>query len=115
VTFESFNPINRERLAALRHKISATVAEPYRSAYPDSYWGAAVSVTTMDGETLKVDRRVCKGDPDAALSRDEMVDKAFMLMRHGGMTTDTAQQLIAAILALPSNRADWDVLQRVFV
>jgi len=115
VTFESFNPASRERLAGLRRQISATVAEPYRSAYPDSYWGAAVSVTTQDGATLTVDRRVCKGDPDAALSREDMVDKALMLMRHGGLAADAAQQLVAAILALPSNRADWDVLQRVFI
>jgi len=114
VNFDSFGPASRARLAGLRRQISAEVAEPFRSAYPDTYWGAAVSVTAADGQKVRVDRRVCRGDPDAALSRDQMIDKALMLMGHGGLATDLSHRLVDAILALPSDQADWDVLRRLF-
>lgn len=112
VDFASFNHASRERLGDLRARITAAVAEPYASAYPDEYWGARVEVTTLDGATMSVDRRACKGDPEAALTRAEMIDKARMLIAHGGFDADATEALIAAVLALPRGAADWASLQR---
>ena len=112
VDFASFTAASRERLGGLRTLVTAAVAEPYASAYPDEYWGARVSVTTRDGATRSVDRRACRGDPEAALSRAELVDKARMLMAFGGMDGDAAEALIAAVLALPHGSADWVSLGR---
>ncbi len=113
VTFDSFDGRSRQRLAALRGRVSAVVAEPYRSAYPDQYWGARISVTLSDGETLTAEKKGCKGDPKSALSRKEMIDKAKLLMRHGGLEQRATESLVAAVLDLPSGRADWQSLRAV--
>jgi 2-methylcitrate dehydratase PrpD len=83
VEFDSFAGESRVRLSALRRKVTVQSGEPYKSAYPDKYWGAAVSVTTVDGDTLTEKREACKGDPEAALSDAEMLRKAEMLLGHG--------------------------------
>ena len=40
-------------------------------------------VTLNDGTVLEATRTNAKGDPEAALSHDEMVAKARMLLAHG--------------------------------
>ncbi len=111
VDFGSFGPDQRARLAPLRARIVTAVEEPYASAYPHAYWGSRLTVTTRDGQTFAAERRGCKGDPEMALSRTQMIDKACGLMRHGGLADAAAQALIDAVLALPSGRADWDALR----
>jgi 2-methylcitrate dehydratase PrpD len=113
VNSESFDSDSRRRLAPLRTRISAAVGEPFRSAYPDQYWGAKVSATTSDGRMLTVERKGCKGDPESPLSREEMIDKAKMLMLNGGMDRVAAERLVAAILALSTGRADWERLRTI--
>lgn len=110
VDFESFSAGMRDRLAALRQCVSAVAAEPFRALYPH-HWGARITVTTQDGLSLSVERRDCKGDPGAALSRDAMIEKALMLMRYGRFPEPRAQALVHAVLELPANRADWTVLR----
>jgi 2-methylcitrate dehydratase PrpD len=113
VDFRSFDEGARRRLAPFRNRVSALVAEPFRSAYPDHYWGAKISVTTVDGETLEVERRGCKGDPELQLSPRELIEKARMLMLRGGIGEAAASRLINAILALPTGQADWVALRTV--
>jgi 2-methylcitrate dehydratase PrpD len=110
VNFASFDGDSRQRLAPLRECITAVVAEPFRSAYPDEYWGAGLSVTATDGEVLDTERRACKGDPESPLDRRQMIDKAMLLMRHGGLDESPAERLVAAILDLAAGDSDWQTL-----
>jgi 2-methylcitrate dehydratase PrpD len=113
VTFDSFDGESRRRLVPLGDRVSAVVSEPYRSAYPERYWGARVSVTMSDGKTLTVEKRGCKGDPESALSRPELIDKAKMLMQFGGLEQRAADDLVTAILDLAAGRAHWDLLRTI--
>lgn len=96
VDFSSFEAPARERLASLRSRVSPRVVEPYKSAYPIA-WGSAVRVT-IDGHVIEQRRQHAKGDPEAALSHDEMIAKARMLLNHGGV--GDADSIINGILAL---------------
>ena len=100
VGFDSFEAAARARLGGLREKVRLEVAEPYRSAYPLA-WGSGVSVRLRDGSTRSATRAACKGDPDAALGREEMIDKARMLLAHGDLTEGESDDLIAAVLEAP--------------
>jgi 2-methylcitrate dehydratase PrpD len=113
VALDSFDSDSRRRLAPLGSRVSAVVTEPYRSAYPDRYWGARISVKVSDGETLIVEKKGCKGDPEFALSRQEMLDKAKMLMQHGGLEQDAVDALVHSILDLATGRANWEILGHV--
>ena len=84
VDFSAFGPEARERAADLARMVTVKTGEPYASAYPAA-WGASVSLVLEDGTQLIAVRPECKGDPDAALSADAMIDKARDLMRHGGI------------------------------
>jgi len=114
VTFESFSAESSQRLADTRRKVQAAIAEPYKSAYPDQYWGGSVSVTTGSGRTTIESRQACKGDPEAALTTEEMVNKARQLMMYGGMDNAAADALIEAALNLAKGCADWQVLRSAF-
>jgi 2-methylcitrate dehydratase PrpD len=97
VDFSAFGPEARRGLAAQRQLTRLTVVEPYRSAYPRA-WGSAVSVKLKSGETRRVAREHAKGDPDAPLSRADLIEKARMLFEYGGATS--ANENIESILAL---------------
>ena len=114
VEFDSFSGESRARLSALRRKVTVQAGEPYKSAYPDKYWGAAVSVTTVDGDTLTEQREACKGDPEAALSDKEMFSKAEMLFEHGGMEPIQSKALIEMVMGLVDDKVDWGLLGSVF-
>ena len=75
----------RDASATLRARTKIRSGEPYRSAYPKS-WGGEVSVTFDDGSTLAAARNQCKGDPEAALDRDEMIAKSRELLSFGGVS-----------------------------
>lgn len=92
VDFASFEPDARARLAAMRGRIMLAAADPFDSAYPVS-WGAKVQAGNKVAE-----RMAAKGDPEAALSEKEMVDKAGMLMAFGGHPDPDG--VIAGILGL---------------
>jgi 2-methylcitrate dehydratase PrpD len=102
VGFESFGENEREHLRDLCGRISLRVQDPYASAYPDA-WGSAVRITLSDNSSHIARRTHCKGDPEAALSHDEMVSKAESLLAYGGHKDP--QGLIEAALALPADEA----------
>lgn len=97
--FAAFGDEARSKAAPLAQKIRVLSGEPYATAYPVS-WGAEISVELDDGTTLASKKDECKGDPEAALSDDEMIDKARDLMRFGGIN-DSAR-VIDGIMNLPN-------------
>jgi len=115
IDFSSFDEYHRERLAGLRDRVTVTVEEPYSSAYPDHYWGANVTVTMDDGIVLEEVRYACKGDPEAALTDDEIMAKAAMLMNQGGMEQASAKTLINAILKLVDNHVEAETFEKLFL
>ena len=98
VDFASFDEAARARQANLAPMVRLNVTEPYASAYP-VHWGSAVEVSLRDGTRFKATRTDAKGDPEAPLSRGDMIAKAQMLMRLGGLADPHV--LIEAILAMP--------------
>ena len=104
VGLDSFDEPARTRAADLRGRVSPVAADPYRSAYPVS-WGARVAVTTETGETFEETRKDCRGDPELALDRDGMRDKAMGLLHYGGLDESAAAELCDSVLAMPSAAA----------
>ena len=102
VGFASFDGAARARLRQAAAAVTLAKADPYETAYPVR-WGARVMATLDDGETLEAVRLDAKGDPEAALSRDEMIAKARMLMELGGLAEP--QPLIEAILTMSETDA----------
>lgn len=98
VDFASFEAEARARLAPLRARVSLATTPDFATAYPAA-WGSAVTVTLEGGETLTARRAHALGDPEAPLSREAMIDKALMLMAHGGLGRALAGRLCAGILA----------------
>ena len=102
VGLDSFNAGARQRSEKLRRSTTVSVVDPYASNYPVS-WGAEVTALTESGESFKVSRRDCKGDPELALDNDEMRDKAMGLLRYGGLGENEAGQLCDSVLAMPTD------------
>lgn len=99
VVFESFSEASRGRLSRLREKITSSVIDPYASNYPES-WGSEVTVLTSGGEYLTAKRNAAKGDPELALSNEEMIVKANMLLAHARFDKTAAQRVIDGVLGL---------------
>jgi len=59
---------------------------------------------------LNVEKVHCKGDPELALSKTEMVDKARDLLLYGGLCRDDADGLINQILGLPKQQAEGQIM-----
>jgi 2-methylcitrate dehydratase PrpD len=97
IDFSTFTAQVRDRLAALRTRITLRVTEPYASAYPQA-WGSTVTVVCQNGVRLSAQRTRAKGDPEAPLSAQEIITKAKRLMEHGGVANGDA--LVAGILAM---------------
>lgn len=95
--FAAFGDEARAAAAPLAARVRVTAAEPYAGAYPVA-WGAGVTVEMDDGTRVESVRSQCKGDPEAPLTPDEMVDKARDLMRYAGVN-DPAR-IIAGVLDL---------------
>lgn len=106
IDFSAFGEQARIRAAPLARKTRVVEGDPYKTAYPAA-WGAGVSVELADGTRLEASKPDCRGDPEAALSADEMVTKARELMRYGGM--NDAARVIDGILALPTATTHVDI------
>jgi len=99
IGFESFDADARKRQTSLREKICIEVGEPFARNYPDT-WGARLEIQTSQGEQIIVDRLNCKGDPEMALTADEMKAKAQRLLAFGGMDNEEAERLIETIVKM---------------
>ncbi len=102
VGFDSFETVAREAMAPLRAVTTVHAGEPYSSAYPVS-WGGEVTVTLKDGSKVSAARTQCKGDPEAALGRDDMIVKSRELLRYGGL--DDPAAVIEPVLAMAEGGA----------
>jgi 2-methylcitrate dehydratase PrpD len=100
VDFAAFEADERQRLSTLASRVTLTGSDPFDRAYPRA-WGSAVSVTLRDGRTMRCERTHAKGDPEAPLSKDEMIAKARRLLAHGDVRGP--DDLIASVLALAAD------------
>jgi len=101
VGMNSFDADARRRSATLRHATRVSSVDPYASNYPVS-WGAEVTAIAETGDSFKVSRKDCKGDPELALDRDEMRAKAMGLLQYGGLDPERATVLCDEILTMPT-------------
>jgi 2-methylcitrate dehydratase PrpD len=102
VKLDSFTEKARSQTADLRQVTRLQVVDPFASRYPRS-WGSGVRVTTGNGETLAVERKDCKGDPELALDESEMRVKAMGLMRFGGLNESESSARCDLVLSLPGS------------
>lgn len=103
VDFNAFGPDARAAYSALRQNVHVALQEPYASAYPKS-WGGSVVVELKDGRTFTATRTHAKGDPEAALSEHDLIEKAEMLFTHAAKDSslNLPTGLTKEILALTS-------------
>lgn len=99
VDFEAFGDKARSDCRSLASRVKVQLAEPWASAYPAS-WGGRVVVRLASGAEYSAERTHAKGDPEAPLSRDEMIAKARMLLAHGN--AQDPDRLVDAILGMAS-------------
>jgi 2-methylcitrate dehydratase PrpD len=99
VDFEAFGEAARARCRALASSVKLRLAEPWASAYPVS-WGGRVTLRLRNGGEYIAEREHARGDPEAPLSRDQMIEKALMLLRHGG--TENPERLVEGLLSMAS-------------
>ena len=104
--FAAFGNEARVDAAPLAAKVRLLVADPYATSYPVS-WGAGITVELTDGTRVESVTTECKGDPEAALSADEMIAKARDLMRYAGVN-DSAR-IIDGVLDLANGGKAIDV------
>jgi 2-methylcitrate dehydratase PrpD len=102
VKLDSFTEQARRQTADLRQATRLQVVDPFASRYPLS-WGSGVRVTTGSGETLAVERKDCKGDPELAMTESEMRVKAMNLMQYGGLSEAEAAARCDLVLSLPGS------------
>ena len=98
---DSFDEAARKRAADLGSRVRVSAADPYKSNYPDS-WGAELEVVGESGDSYRVSRKDCRGDPELALDAGEMRDKALGLLHYGGLDEAVAGKICDTVLALPS-------------
>ena len=104
--FAAFGDEARADAAPLAAKVRLSAADPYATSYPVS-WGAGITVELTDGTRVESVTTECKGDPEAALSADEMIAKARDLMRYAGVN-DSAR-IIDGVLDLANGGKAIDV------
>jgi 2-methylcitrate dehydratase PrpD len=89
VDFTSFEDDAIRHARDLVGQTSVRATEAFTAAYPRS-WGAELRVTLDGGETLVERRAHARGDPEAPMSDAEMVAKAEILFRLGGVAEPAA-------------------------
>ena len=99
VGLDSFTPAARQRSEDLRRNTRVVVEDPYATNYPAA-WGAEVTAVTASGRQIDVSRKHCKGDPELALTDDEMRSKAAGLLRYGGLDEAAAGELCDLVLSM---------------
>ena len=95
VDFASFEDGKRESYSKLRNLVSVVTDRQLELDYPVN-WGARLKVTLQDGSVITHQVDNAKGDPESAMSQDEMITKAKMLMQYGGY--DHADRLTDQII-----------------
>ncbi len=81
IDFSAFDEAARNNCADMRLKVEVELDPALEKAYPAAF-GGAVTVHLSDGSALTEERLAAKGDPEAALSEEELIAKAGMLLGH---------------------------------
>ena len=79
------------------------VSDPALDAQFPRQWPAWAEVRTRDGRTLRSEIQYPKGDPENALSWDEMKEK-FVNLSSPVISRDRQREVIAAVEALEDTR-----------
>jgi len=98
IDFDSFGATARALAAPLAREVKVRAGEPYASDYPAA-WGGEVAVTLKDGARHVEIRPHAKGDPEAPLDRDAMLEKASMLLGYAGIAD--AAEVVAKLRGFP--------------
>lgn len=89
--------LNIADVAALRKKVQLAEDPALTGVFPNHY-GAVVTVTFADGSQLEHRQTDAKGDPEIALTKPELIEKAAALLRASGI--ENATELIMKTLTL---------------
>lgn len=95
VDFAAFDGAARHAGRQLANKVELSTSQRINGAYP-LHWGCNVTARFENGHSITVGRNDALGDPEAALSRNDLIAKARKLMEFGGFAEP--DQLIANIL-----------------
>ncbi len=84
VDLGSFDEQARSRVSALANKVTVRCVDAFETPYPEN-WGSAVILKFSDGTSMRQQTDSAKGDPDAALSAEELTSKAKNLLEFSGI------------------------------
>lgn len=98
--FESAAAADRD-VILLRAKVELRENATYTAAYP-AHFGARMSVELENGEVVTHDVPDALGDPENPLPQEAVCRKAQMLLASSGYSTEAAEELVSAALALSS-------------
>jgi 2-methylcitrate dehydratase PrpD len=110
IDFASFEAAARDAMAPARGLVTLAAGEPFQSAYPGA-WGSRVEATMSDGRVVAAEVRQAKGDPEAALSRAELISKAEGLLAHGGL--EDPERFVSAVLAMADGGQPPDLMAHI--
>ena len=103
--------LKEKNLRAFHDKVKMTLDPVVDGAYPKRWFGH-VSVVTRDGRTFDQRIESPKGDPDNALTRAELEDKAMRLASYtNGANAAETKKIIARIWALHDEKDVADFLR----
>lgn len=91
----------------LRHAASRVELQPnaaLQSAYP-AHYGAKVTLTFADGQSFSHTVHDSLGDPERALSGDQVLEKMVRLMAYGGVASSQVDALLASARRLLDDEA----------
>lgn len=97
VDFSTLEAEARETLAPLRTRVDVEVSHGFDSAYPTA-WGSRLEVYLKNGECLHASTDHAKGDPELPVSREELIDKARMLLDYAGL--HESESFIESVLGM---------------
>lgn len=100
VDLDSFDQHARSAAQPLAAKVSARTSKQLQSAYP-AHWGCKVSLRLTDGKTLQHQTADAPGDPEAPLSRNQLIEKATGLLDHAGV--EKPMQLVDQVLCMTTS------------
>lgn len=102
VDLNSFDDRARTDVQELAANISLEIDDRFQTVYPD-HWGCRVYVQFSNGESIEHTISDAPGDPEAALSREALIEKAAGLLNHAKVPEPN--RLIDQILAMPDGGA----------